>query len=47
MDVVEALNGQYGEAVTNKQGEILLGGNAWLDKQFPGLDFIKSAKVVE
>lgn len=47
MDVVEAFNGQYGEAVTNMQGEIVARGNTWLDSKFPGLDFIKSAKVVE
>ncbi|MBI3661645.1 MAG: peptidylprolyl isomerase [Acidobacteria bacterium] len=46
MDVVEQLYGGYGEATTSKQGEISQGGKAYLEKNFPKLDTIKSATLV-
>jgi peptidyl-prolyl cis-trans isomerase A (cyclophilin A) len=45
MDVVRTINPQYGEAPD--QGMIQSMGNAYLEKQFPKLDYIKSATVVE
>lgn len=46
MDVVEQLYSGYGEATTSQQGEISMGGSAYLQKEFPKLDTIKSATLV-
>jgi peptidyl-prolyl cis-trans isomerase A (cyclophilin A) len=46
MDVVLKLNGQYNEQPTQMQGQIASGGNEWLDKTFPGLDYIKTATII-
>lgn len=46
MDVVNALNGEYGEAPSQAQQQIQMMGNAFLDKQFPDLDSIKTARIV-
>jgi peptidyl-prolyl cis-trans isomerase A (cyclophilin A) len=45
MDVVRKLFGGYGEVTTSKQGLIAAQGRAYLDKNFPKLDFIKSTTV--
>ena len=47
MDVVEKLNGEYGETITALQGEIASGGNAYLEKNFPKLDYIKTATILK
>jgi peptidyl-prolyl cis-trans isomerase A (cyclophilin A) len=47
MGVVEKLYSGYGEGTTNHQGEIYEQGNAYLTKNFPKLDNIKAAKLVE
>ncbi len=47
MDVVRAFNSQYQDVPTRAQGQIQMAGNAFLDEQFPGLDFIESAEIVE
>lgn len=47
MDVVKSLNNKYQEQITNLQTDIVEKGNAWLDEKFPGLDYIKSATVVQ
>lgn len=47
MDVVGKLYSGYGENTTNRQGEIYEQGNAYLTKNFPKLDSIKTAKIVE
>jgi len=47
MDVVKSLNNEYQEQITNLQTDIVQKGNAWLDQKFPGLDYIKSATVVQ
>jgi peptidyl-prolyl cis-trans isomerase A (cyclophilin A) len=44
MKVVDALYSSYGE--TPDQGSIHMQGNAYLEKNFPKLDYIKSAVVV-
>jgi peptidyl-prolyl cis-trans isomerase A (cyclophilin A) len=44
MDVVDAINGEYGEKP--EQGQIQMQGNAYLEKAFPNLDFIKAATIV-
>jgi cyclophilin family peptidyl-prolyl cis-trans isomerase len=45
MDVVDALNGEHGEGPggirAGKQDAFFAGGNAWLDANFPRLDYIK------
>jgi len=44
MDVVDKINGEYGESAN--QGRIQGEGNAYLKKDFPNLDYIKSATIV-
>jgi peptidyl-prolyl cis-trans isomerase A (cyclophilin A) len=45
MDVVEKLNGEYGEGLTSLQGRIASEGNAFLEKHYPNLDAIKKATI--
>ena len=45
LDVVEKLNGEYGDTLKNLQGRIAEEGNAFLEKNFPNLDAIKKATV--
>lgn len=47
MEVVEKLNGEYGETLTSLQGQITSQGNAFLAQKAPRLDFIKSARVAK
>ena len=52
MDVVDALNAEYGESAgggirRGKQEPLFSGGNAYLAREFPRLDFIRRARVVE
>ena len=51
MDIVDALNGEYGEGPggirAGKQDAFFEGGNAWLAVQFPRLDYIRRAIVLE
>jgi peptidyl-prolyl cis-trans isomerase A (cyclophilin A) len=51
MDVVEQLYSGYGEGAPNgrgpDQGRIRSQGNAYLDQQFPALDAIKKASILE
>jgi peptidyl-prolyl cis-trans isomerase A (cyclophilin A) len=50
MDVVDKINGEYGEGAPGgngpNQGEIQMEGNAYLKKEFPKLDYIKSATIL-
>ena len=46
MEVVDKLYSGYEERITPLQGEIAAGGNAYLDKEWPKLDYIKRATVV-
>ena len=50
MDVVDKINGEYGEGAPSgrgpDQGRIQSEGNAYLKKDFPKLDYIKSASIV-
>jgi peptidyl-prolyl cis-trans isomerase A (cyclophilin A) len=45
MDVVDKLYSQYGEAPSKRQDLIQSQGNAYLNKQFPKLDSIKTATI--
>ena len=45
MDVVQSLYSGYADQPTNHQDEITNQGNAYLQKNFPKLDSIKSAKI--
>jgi len=45
MDVVEKLYAGYGETPTSQQGDMQTQGNAFLEKHFPKLDSIKTARV--
>lgn len=47
MEVAEAFNGEYGERVTGKQGDIEAKGNAYLREAWPKLDYIKTATIVD
>lgn len=50
MDVVDKLNKEYGEGAPRgngpDQGRLQAEGNAYLNKEFPKLDYIKSATIV-
>ena len=45
MDVVDKLYNGYGEKPSEGQGMIQMQGNAFLDKQFPKLDYVKKASI--
>ena len=45
MDVVDKLNGEYGDGLTKLQGRIAEEGNAFLDKNYPRLDSITKATI--
>ena len=45
MDNVDKINAEYGESPD--QGQINSGGNSYLNSQFPKLDYIKKATIIE
>ena len=45
MDIAEGINAQYAEKPN--QGEITAQGNAYLNKEFPKLDYIKTATIAK
>ncbi len=47
MKVIDSLYTGYGESTTRRQSEIAQKGNTWLKQQYPQLDYIKSAEIVE
>ena len=47
MNVVDKINAKYGATPGNDQGNIASGGNAYLDKTYPGLTAIKTATIVQ
>ena len=47
MSVVDALYAGYGDTPTSQQGQIAAEGNAFLNRLYPKLDFIRTAKVVK
>jgi peptidyl-prolyl cis-trans isomerase A (cyclophilin A) len=46
MDVVDKINGEYGENPPETQKRLQNEGNAYLKKNFPNLDYIKSATIL-
>jgi homoserine O-acetyltransferase len=51
MDVADTLYAEYGETAgggirAGKQDPVFEGGNEYLNKNFPRLDYIKTARVV-
>ena len=50
MDVVDKINGEYGEGAPRgrgpNQGRVQMEGNTYLKKDFPNLDYIKSAIIL-
>lgn len=51
MEVVESLNGEYGEGAPQgrgpEQGRCQGEGNAYLKKEFPNLDWVKTARIMK
>lgn len=47
IEVIDTFNGQYGNGPTMRQDSINVHGRAFLDRHFPGLDFIKTVRIVE
>lgn len=47
MEIVDKLYSGYREKITQLQGEIVTGGNKYLEKEWPKLDGIKKAALVE
>jgi peptidyl-prolyl cis-trans isomerase A (cyclophilin A) len=47
MEVVDKLYGEYGESLTQLQGQIAAEGNKFMEKNFPKLDAIKKATLVK
>jgi cyclophilin family peptidyl-prolyl cis-trans isomerase len=45
MEVVDQLEGQYGEKTTSQQGQIVAQGNEFLRKAYPALDYLKRATI--
>ena len=45
MDIVDKLYSGYADTPTKQQGEMETKGNAWLQKNYPKLDSIKTARV--
>lgn len=47
MAAIDSLNGDYGNTPSRRQREIATGGREWLEANFPGLDWIISARLKE
>ena len=47
MSVLDRLYSGYADEPTNRQGEIAAEGNAFLNRTYPKLDFIRTAKLVK
>lgn len=45
-EVVEAFNGSYGFEPANHQDSVMVRGNAYWEKNFPGMDYILKAQIL-
>ena len=45
-NVITKINTEYGENQGNVQGEFINGGNAYIEKKFPRIDYIKNVTIV-
>jgi peptidyl-prolyl cis-trans isomerase A (cyclophilin A) len=45
MDIVETFNGEYDSGPSDAQSQIQAEGNAFLSREFPNLDYIKTATI--
>jgi peptidyl-prolyl cis-trans isomerase A (cyclophilin A) len=45
-EVVEAFNSDYGFEPANHQDSVMVQGNAYWEKKFPGLDYISEVKIL-
>jgi peptidyl-prolyl cis-trans isomerase A (cyclophilin A) len=45
MDVIDGIYSGYGESP--EQGRIVESGNSYLTKEFPKLDYIKTARIMK
>ena len=45
MEVVDQINAEYGQQPN--QGQIAMNGNAYLERNFPNLDYIAKAEIIE
>jgi peptidyl-prolyl cis-trans isomerase A (cyclophilin A) len=46
MEIADSFFGDYGEELTELQGEIQMKGNAFLREKYPKLDYVKTATIV-
>jgi peptidyl-prolyl cis-trans isomerase A (cyclophilin A) len=46
MTVVEGFYSEFGDEPTSQQQTIVGHGNAFLEREFPGLDYIKTARII-
>ena len=47
MEIIDSFNGQYANAPAMHQDSINVYGRTYLDKKFPGLDFIEKARIAK
>ncbi|MFT5142818.1 MAG: peptidyl-prolyl cis-trans isomerase A (cyclophilin A) [Rhodothermales bacterium] len=45
MAAIDSLNGAYGNEPSRRQQEIAAGGREWLEANYPGLDWIRTARL--
>ena len=45
MEIVDTINSQYGQRPN--QGQIQMQGNGYLKAEFPELDYVKKATIIE
>jgi peptidyl-prolyl cis-trans isomerase A (cyclophilin A) len=45
-EIVEALNSKYGFEPANHQDSVMVQGNAYWEKKFPGLDYIREVRIL-
>lgn len=46
-EVVEAFNSKYGFEPANDQDSVMMQGNAYWEKKFPGMDYIREVRILQ